>query len=114
MFGDILKKNLYKLKEANKKNFYKILIDLACEDLKKHKQPVSSDVGTKIYYKILKENKHYILNYFHEKLKNGQERFRVINRNIWSSNSKNKNGLTNRKNIHSEKKGKTLIYCYVD
>ena len=55
--------------------------------------------------------------YFLEKLSsNHQERYRVINRNLWSSNAFHPNGLANQKEIlaykeiNEDKKGERIVY----
>ena len=114
MFGDILKENIDKLEKADKKNFYKILIILAFEDIKKYGRKVSSNAAIKEYFDILNENKHRFLAYFRE-IKSGQERFRIINRNIWISNAYNHDGLANHKNIKATKEEDgSITYVYVN
>ncbi len=111
MFGDILKKNIYRLKNAslkkNSKNaFWRILMEIAVEELKEYSpNKVDSGYATEIYYEILKKNEYSLPNYFKEKNKsNNQERYRVSNRNLWSSNSRNSNGLSNQLCISAERK----------
>ena len=125
MFGNILEKNIYKLKNASpKKNsenaFWRILIEIAVEELKEYSpKKIDSSCAIEIYYKILNKNESYIPDYFKEKNKsNNQERYRVANRNVWSSNNRNKNGLANQRGIsairmmNEEKRGYKTIYSW--
>lgn len=116
-FGDILRKNLYKFKKAAKESFQKTLIEIASEEIKNSKDKVSSDFAIPCYYKILKENENKIPNYFKSE-KSGQKRYRIINRNIWSSNAYRHNGLAKRehegiKAIKNEETG-CITYSYVN
>ncbi len=118
MFGDVLRKNIDRLQKATKKDFWIILRDIAVEDIKAIKpEKVDSDNAVPIYYEILKINKEKIPIYFQERLaSNDQERFRVINRNIWTSNAFHSDGLANQsgisaiKRINENKKGERIIY----
>ncbi len=70
MFGDILEKNIYKLKNAslkkNSKNaFWKILTEIAVEELKEYSpNEIYSGYATEIYYQILNKNESCLPNYF--------------------------------------------------
>ncbi len=82
-----------------------------------HGQPVDSDLMIPVYYEILKENCQFIPKAYCQKLpSNGQEKFRVILRNILSSNAFHKDGLANsygiiaKKQINENKKGYRIIY----
>lgn len=125
MFGDILRKYIANLKETSvKKNdvnsFWVVLRDIAVLDIKDvYPHKVDSDIAIGVYYDILLQNKENIPTYFLEKLKsNNQERFRVINRNLWSSNSFHPDGLANQQNIiaykeiNEFKKGERIVYIY--
>ncbi len=125
MFGDILEKNIYKLKNSSsKKNsenaFWRILKEIAIEELKEYSpKEIDSSCAIEIYYKILKKNESYLPDYFKEKNKsNNQERYRVANRNVWTSNSRNKNGLSDQRCIlairkmNEEKCGYKTIYSW--
>lgn len=125
MFGKILEKNIYKLKIASPKKssknaFWKILIEIAVEELKEYSpKKIDSGYATEIYYEILKKNESYLPNHFKEKMKsNNQERYRVINRNIWSSNNHNPNGLSNQpgvsaiRKMNEEKHGYKTVYSW--
>lgn len=122
MLGDVLRKNLYQLQNASKKKtdkdaFWIILRDIAVEEIIKNGFPIDSDVIIPIYYEILSENLSYIPPYFQERLKsNHQERFRVLIRNLFSSNAFHKEGLANQPSIFAYtqvnefKKGSRIVY----
>ena len=125
MFGNILEKNIYMFKNAslNKKSknaFWIILRDIAVEELKEYSpNEIDSGYATEIYYKILNEHESYLPNHFQEKIKsNNQERYRVINRNLWSSNNNNPNGLCKqsgvcaRTEMNEDRSGKKTIYSW--
>lgn len=123
-FGDVLKQKIYLLKNAIKnKNsnnaFWKVLQDIIVEDIKKFNQPIDSNILIPIYYKILKNNEQYLPDFVLERLKsNNQERYRVILRNLVTSNAFHKDGLANKPNIIANKKlnknrrGEKIIYQY--
>lgn len=123
MFGDILRNrvdelSLSSINKNSSDSFWKILRDIAVEDIKAVKPTrVDSDTAIAIYYEILTQNYHNIPPYYLVTLKsNGQERFRVINRNLWSSNAFHPEGLANQDGIHAftavneSKKGSRVIY----
>ena len=122
MLGDVLKKNLYKLKNASfKKNaanaFWIILREIAVMEIVEHKYPIDSDTIIPLYYKIMCDNIQYIPSYFQETIpSNKQERFRVIIRNLFSSNAFHTDGLANQKGIfayreiNESKKGERIVY----
>jgi len=122
-FGDVLKANIWKLKNASENKlaidaFWIILRDIVVKEiLSIHPSKVDSDIAIGIYYDILCDNLNFIPVYFQEKLhSNKQERFRVINRNVWSSNAFHTDGLANQPKIHAykeinpNKKGERIIY----
>ena len=122
-FGDVLKANLYKLKRCSiKKNapdtFWKVLRDIAVEEIKaNYPFKVDSDTAISVYYDILSENENFIPRYYIEKYQcNGQERYRVGNRNVWSSNAFHPDGLAHQKGIiaykeiNENKKGSRIVY----
>ena len=122
MLGDVLKRNLSKLKSASLKKrgkdaFWMILRDIAVEEIKEYGDPIDSDTICPIYYDILCNNLQYIPPYFQEVLpSNKQERFRVIIRNLFISNALHPDGLANQdgiyayKEINEFKKGKRIVY----
>ena len=122
MLGDVLKKNVSRLKETStKKNdtnaFWVVLRDIAKEEILTHDSPIDSDIIIPLYYSILCNNTNFIPAFFKKKNKsNNQERFRVIIRNIFSSNAFNPNGLANqdgiiaRKEVNEQRKGYRVIY----
>lgn len=123
MFGDMLLKNISLLKNSDEKktsnnSFWIILRRIAVLDiLNVYPGKVDSDIAVPIYYKILKSCENYIPSYFKVKLKsNNQERYRVINRNLWTSNAFHPDGLANQREIKAEKeineakKGDRIVY----
>ncbi len=122
MLGDVLKRNLFKLKYASKKKtdnnaFWIILREIAAEEIIEYKGPIDSDTIIPLYYNILYSNIQYIPSYFQEILpSNKQERFRVIIRNLFSSNAFHSDGLANQdgiyayKEINESKKGERIVY----
>lgn len=123
MIGDVLKRNLNRISTANENKtnsnaLWKILRDIAKEEIiELYPSKVDSDTIVPIYYLILKENLDYIPDFYKEKLKsNNQERFRVICRNIFSSNAFHPDGLANQegiiayKAINENKKGERIIF----
>lgn len=122
MLGDILKKNIYKLESASIKKtgndaFWVILKEIAAKEIVEHDGPVDSDTIIPLYYNIMCEHLDSIPQYFQEILpSNGQERFRVIVRNLFSSNAFHPDGLANHdgitayKEINEMKKGERVVY----
>lgn len=123
MLGDVLKKRVQELSRASSsKNgddaFWVILRDIAREEIiSLYPQKVDSDIIVPLYYEILKENAMYIPEEFREKLpSNNQEKFRVKNRNLFTSNAFHPDGLANQdgiiayKEINPSKKGYRIIY----
>lgn len=122
MIGDVLRRKIYLLKNAstnpNDKNaFWKILRDIAKEEILENGQTVDSDIIIPLYYEICLENLEYIPSYYQIVLQsNKQERFRVIIRNIFSSNSFHKEGLANQEGIRAKKlpnpykKGEKIVF----
>lgn len=125
MFGNVLENNVHKLKNAslNKKSkdaFWKILRNIAVEELKEYSpEKIDSSCAIDVYYEILKRNESYIPDHFKQKCKsNNQERYRVINRNLWSSNNNIPEGLSNqpgirtKRQINENKCGNKTIYWW--
>lgn len=122
MLGDVLKRNLKKLKYASTKKvgndaFWVILREIAVEEIIEHGGPIDSDTIIPLYYDILCDNLSYIPQHFQEILpSNKQERFRVIIRNLFSSNAFHPDGLANQvgiyayKEINELKKGERIVY----
>jgi hypothetical protein len=122
MFGDILRKKVSMLQYASENKFatdafWIILRDIAREDIIASIEPVDSDIAVPIYYEILCDNLDFIPAYFQQTLRsNDQERFRVINRNLFTSNAFHPDGLANqegisaKKEINEDKKGERIIY----
>ncbi len=122
-FGDILKRNVYLLSDASENKlaedaFWMILRDIAVQEiLAVYPSKVDSDIAVEVYYNILCDNMNVIPPYFREKLRsNKQERFRVINRNMWTSNAFHPEGLANQpsisayKEINPDRKGEKIVY----
>ena len=122
MLGDVLKRNLKKLKYASTKKvgndaFWVILREIAVEEIIEHGGPIDSDTIIPLYYNILCDNLSFIPQHFQEILpSNKQERFRVIIRNLFSSNAFHPDGLANQvgiyayKEINELKKGERIVY----
>ncbi|MBR4419475.1 MAG: hypothetical protein IKT32_01210 [Clostridia bacterium] len=123
MFGDALRRSISRLKNASlKKNdantFWVILRDIAVEDIKGvYPSKVDSDTAIGVYFEILSENEDKFPLYYSEKLpSNNQERYRVLNRNMWSSNAFHPDGLANQIGIiaycemNESKKGDRIVY----
>lgn len=126
-FGEYLRNNMHLLTKASTKKigqdaFWEILKRIAIKDiLAIYPQKIDSDVAVPIYFKILQENEHLLAKYFKEKLSsNKQQRYRVINRNLWTSNAFHTDGLANQKEIkaykeiNEDKKGERIIYQGVE
>lgn len=120
MIGDVLEKNIKKLSQANKtgnNKFWIILRDIAKEEIISYGEKVDSDIIVSIYYKIMCQNLEYIPDYFKGTMpSNGQERFRVICRNIFTSNAFHSAGLAKQDGIKAykidnpHKKGKKIVF----
>ncbi len=109
-FGDVLRNKIQVLRSASEnsrsdKAFWVLLRDMAIEDICDiYPKAIDSDIAIPIYYEILVENLDKIPIRFKQKLKsNGQERFRVILRNIFSSNALHANGIGGSKLIEVRK-----------
>jgi len=122
-FGDVLKRRIHELSWASENKcsnnaFWIVLRDIAVQEiLAVYPSKVDSDVGVSVYYHILLANKDLLPLFFREKLEsNRQERFRVINRNIWTSNAFHADGLANQpgikayKQINPDRKGQRIVY----
>lgn len=123
MFGDILRSKVKLLayssaRKSGDEAFWIILRDIAVEDIKAcYPEKVDSGNAIGIYYSILKNNEKFIPDELLERLpSNGQEKYRVINRNLWSSNAFHPDGLANQKGIVAERvfncdrRGERIIY----
>ena len=111
MFGDVLRRKAHLLLNTSdnkyaKDSFWAVLKNIAVEDIRScYPEKVDSSNAIAVYYSILKENTQYIP----EKLlevspSNNQEKFRIKNRNMWSSNAFHPDGLANQPGIVAEKK----------
>jgi hypothetical protein len=122
-FGDYLKNNINMLSKASTKKvgtdaFWEILKRIAVQDiLSIYPQKIDSDTAVPIYFKILSENEASLPKYFSERLpSNKQPRYRVINRNLFTSNAFHTDGLANQKEIiaykeiNENKKGERVVY----
>ena len=120
--GDVLKRKIKMLSYATAKKvgpnaFWIILRDIARDEIIEYGGPVDSDIIIPIYYDILCDNLTYVPDYFQEILpSNHQERFRVIIRNLFSSNSFHPDGLANQPGIYAYKetnqfkKGERVVF----
>ena len=122
-FGDVLRRSMPQLTNASENKcasdaFWIILRDIAVQEiLAVYPSKVDSDIAVEVYYNILCDNVALIPPYFQEKLRsNKQERFRVINRNMWTSNAFHPDGLANQpqisayKEINPDRKGDKIVY----
>ncbi|MCR5705403.1 MAG: hypothetical protein K6G48_01180 [Acholeplasmatales bacterium] len=122
MLGDVLKREIYRLKYASLKKvgqdaFWVILREIAVKEIIEYNSPIDSDTIIPLYYDIVCDNLDSIPQYFQEILpSNKQERFRVIIRNLFSSNAFHPDGLANQdgiyayKEINEFKKGERIVY----
>ena len=122
MLGDVLRENLSRLintttSKVGENAFYVVLKEIAVQEILEHGSPIDSDTIIPLYYNILHENIDFIPDYFKEVLpSNKQERFRVIVRNIFSSNAFHTDGIANHKEIYAykrvneNKKGGRIVY----
>ena len=122
-FGDVLRRNMHQLSTASENKcdanaFWIILRDIAVQEiLEIYPSRVDSDIAIEVYYNILSDNAVLLPSYFKVKLRsNNQERFRVINRNMWTSNAFHTEGLANQpqvsavKEINPDRKGEKIVY----
>ena len=125
MFGDVLRRKINQLSSCSLKKtdddaFWVILRNIAVEEIKEnYPSKVDSDTAIGVYYDILSDNADKFSSYFRKKLKsNNQERYRVINRNMWSSNAFHPDGLANQPGItayteiNESKKGSRIVYLW--
>ncbi len=120
--GDVLKSKLNSLMTAsiNKSApnaLWRILRDIAKEEIITYGSQVDSDQIVPLYYEILQRNTKYIPEYYKIILpSNNQERYRVIIRNIFTSNAfhpeglANQNGIIAYKEINESKKGYRIVF----
>lgn len=124
-FGDCLLRNLHNSTflfcDDNKKSqnaFWVILRDTAVEDIRDmYPRKIDSDRAISIYYTILKNNMDFLPDFVCSVLpSNGQERFRVINRNMFTSNAFHLSGLAKQPNIiakradNDNRRGEKIIF----
>lgn len=122
MLGDVLKRNLNmlansSLKKTDQNAFWIVMRDIAVQEIVEHNQPIDSDTIIPLYYDILRNNLQFVPQYFQEILpSNKQERFRVVIRNLFSSNAfhpdglANQNGISAYKEMNELKKGERIVY----
>lgn len=122
MLGDVLKRNLNvlansSLKKTDQNAFWIVMRDIAVQEIVEHNQPIDSDTIIPLYYDILRNNLQFVPQYFQETLpSNKQERFRVVIRNLFSSNAfhpdglANQNGISAYKEMNELKKGERIVY----
>ena len=123
MLGMVLKTRIHELSNAGTHKlgddaFWVILRNIARDEIiSLYPSKVDSDTIVPVYYEILCDNLDYIPDYFQERLdSNGQERFRVINRNLFTSNAFHPDGLANQpgiiayKDMNDSKKGERIVY----
>ncbi len=125
MLGDVLKREIWRLRYASEKKvgndaFWIILRNIAVDEIIEYGDYIDSDTIIPIYYEIMCENIEDIPLYFRERLpSNNQERFRVIIRNLFSSNAFHPDGLANQdgiyayKEVNESKKGERIVYLKI-
>ncbi len=123
MLGDILISRLNEVKQSKDKRsgndaFCEVIKRIAIDEINAiYPKKIDSDIIVEVYYNILLNN----LDYIPASLKklspsNGQYRFRIAVRNIFTSNSDHSNGLSNNSKLHTVKivndarKGKHYTY----
>lgn len=124
-FGDCLTRKLKngdflacEEKKSSPNAFWIMLRDTAVEDIKEcYPQKIDSDIATRIYYSILLEHIKCLPDFICTILpSNKQERFRVVNRNLFSSNAFHPDGLANQpgvcayKNDNVKRKGEKIVF----
>lgn len=122
MLGDVLKREIHNLQYSSSKKvgpnaFWIILRNIAVEEIIEYGDPIDSDTIISLYYEIMSQNLKFIPEYFQEVLpSNNQERYRVIIRNLFSSNAFHPDGLANQEGINAYreinefKKGDRIVY----
>ena len=122
MLGDVLKREIHNLQYSSSKKvgpnaFWIILRNIAVEEIIEYGDPIDSDTIIPLYYEIMSQNLKFIPEYFQEVLSsNNQERYRVIIRNLFSSNAFHPDGLANQEGINAYreinefKKGDRIVY----
>lgn len=122
MLGDVLKREIHNLQYSSSKKvgpdaFWIILRNIAVKEIIEYGGPIDSDTIIPLYYEIMCQNLNFIPEYFQEVLpSNNQERYRVIIRNLFSSNAFHPDGLANQKGIYAYKeinefkKGDRIVY----
>lgn len=122
MLGDVLKREIHNLQYSSSKKvgpnaFWIILRNIAVEEIIEYGDPIDSDTIIPLYYEIMSQNLKFIPEYFQEVLpSNNQERYRVIIRNLFSSNAFHTDGLANQEGINAYreinefKKGDRIVY----
>lgn len=123
MFGDYLRDNIHLLANTTASKtgsdaFWSRLRDIAAEDIRAcYPTKVDSINAIQIYYQTLKENEQYIPQDLTVQLpSNHQERYRVINRNMWSSNAFHPDGLARQegirayREINDSRRGERIVY----
>lgn len=122
MLGDVLKREIHNLQFSSAKKvgpdaFWIILRNIAVEEIIEYGDPIDSDTIIPLYYEIMSQSLNFIPEYFQKVLpSNNQERYRVIIRNLFSSNAFHPNGLANQEGINAYreinefKKGDRIVY----
>ena len=121
-FGDELKEALAKgefldCTKYGKRPFWIVLRNVAIADIQGiYPHSIDSDSAVPIYYQILKEHEDMLPNFLKIRLGNKQERYRVVNRNLFTSNAFHTEGLANqpgiyaKKQVNESKKGYRIVY----
>lgn len=122
MFGDVLKSRITELSDTqfsrrkDMSSFWFCLQDIIINEINNYNGKIDSNLAIEIYYNILKSNEHLLPDFAKCRLNNGQERYRVCNRNLWSSNAWHATGLegvstiTTTLSINIDRKGNKRTY----
>lgn len=120
--GDVLKSKFDLISNAsierNAPNaFWKVIRDIAREEILACDQPIDSDVFVGCYYFIMKSNEEKIPAYFRKIIPSSkQERYRNVTRNVLTSNAFHPDGLAmqpgikTKRSINFSRKGNRIIY----
>lgn len=120
--GDILKAKFNLITNSSKcrnddNAFWKVVRDIAREEILNCNQPIDSDVFVGCYYFIMKQNEEKIPEYFRQIIPSSkQERYRNVTRNVLTSNAFHKDGLAmqpgikTKRSINFSRKGNRITY----
>ena len=126
MLGDILKGRLNEVKKSidssrGQNAFCEVIKKIAIDEINAlYPQKIDSNIIVETYYKILLDNMGYIPVPLKELSANGQYRFRISVRNVFTSNANHSNGLANspylnvKRIVNDNRKGRRYSYQGVE